>query len=101
MNMRDAICGTCGLALCLCLLAGEIVELAHLHLPGRPSVVATVPGRGLGGPDHTHAEPGRFVSLRENGPVGGTGGGIVVTPATAAVQASTSAPTVTISDLRA
>ncbi len=95
MNMpRNAICG---LVLCLCLLAGEIVELAHLQ-PGRPSGVAAVPGRGLN-PDHTHEEPGRFVSLRENGPVGGTGGGVVVTPATASMQASTAAPTVTISDL--
>ena len=51
-------------------------------------------------PDHSHEEPGSFVNLRENQPVGGTDGGIVVTPGTATVQFRTASPTIAISDPR-
>jgi hypothetical protein len=84
--MTPRICGTCGLALCLCLLTAEIAELVHPH-----SIVATGP--------HAHDEVVRFVTLGgENRAVGGSSGSVVVTPAPASVQASGSAPIVAIRD---
>ena len=78
---RESICGMCGLAICVCLLTAEIVELAHPHVPGRPPILATVPGRG---PylDHAHEEFVGSISLDESRLVAGTGGSVVVTPRT-------------------
>ena len=74
---RESVCGMCGLAICLCFLTAEVVELAHPHVSGRPSIVATAPGRSPHH-DHAHEECVGFVSMGESRFVASTGGGVVL-----------------------
>ena len=73
MGRRNTICAVCGLAACVCLVAGEMVESAHPPLDNRPAVVATLPPSI---PDHAHEQgPTRYVSIEtDHAAQGGAGG---------------------------
>ena len=98
-SRRSAICCTIGLAFWVYVVTSELVELSHPPRPNGPEVLWFGPQYTY--QDHGHEETAG-VGPREPQPVAGqTGGSVVVTPGTASVQASGSAPLVVIGPARA